>query len=153
MVFFRDPLERFLSAYLNKCVRSKLRKGNCIHFKWNNSRVPTFNHFIRQTQLLGLEEGKNLHFVPQYLQCGNVRQTIGYFDFIGAIGEVGDTYEQMKKLSYRIRWKKLPHIWESVEKHFHINADGTYTTSNCKLKFLLMIVPRVNCLRQMTKQS
>jgi Sulfotransferase family len=91
-VFVRDPLERFLSAYLDKCHR-RPSEGHC-------EPVEVFTQDgIQQGMTEGLSRSKkelfqayvdtmplhwNMHFIPQALFCGGIR--LDQYDFVGSAG-------------------------------------------------------------------
>jgi hypothetical protein len=71
IVAVRDPLERFLSGYLDKCV--KMKDSNCINFPTSNV---TFADFVRKIYNLYEENNSyminhfNTHWKLQSSQCG-----------------------------------------------------------------------------------
>ena len=111
-VFLRDPLERLLSGYLDKCVKSNIRKsqGHCEpnvvfgmdHLQSKTKSAPTDNMgrsipdmtlvvneleremFATYVDLLPLKW--NVHFVPQAFTC-DLYRTIDTYDFVGIMGK------------------------------------------------------------------
>jgi hypothetical protein len=111
-VFLRDPLERLLSGYLDKCVKPNIRKsqGHCEpnvvfgmdHLQVKKKPVATDNKgrpipdmtlivnelesemFATYVDLLPLTW--NVHFVPQAFTC-DLYRTIDTYDFVGIMGK------------------------------------------------------------------
>jgi hypothetical protein len=111
-VFLRDPLERLLSGYLDKCVKPNIRKsqGHCEpnvvfgmdHLQVKKKSVATDNKglpipdmtlvvnkleremFATYVDLLPLTW--NVHFVPQAFTC-ELYRTIDTYDFVGLMGK------------------------------------------------------------------
>jgi len=134
VAFFRDPRERFLSGYLDKCVRSCCE--NCINF---NERSPdigvTFSEFIREMRMKGWggwEGMGNKHFLPQSWQCGSVAKTIGFIDFIGVIGDMKETFEQMLLFQESSKFKGDVRMKQFIKKHYGREdlSNGTYSMTD-----------------------
>jgi hypothetical protein len=101
-VFLRDPLERLLSGFLDKCVRShqRINERHCepnevFHpdlNKWGDAKVsPTTDieanpkqFFAAYLDILPLRW--NLHFVPQALYC-DLYRNINNYAFVGNMGK------------------------------------------------------------------
>ena len=111
-VFLRDPLERLLSGYLDKCVKPNIRKsqGHCEpnavfgmdHLRSKMKSPATDNKgrsipdmtlvvnelerelFATYVDLLPLKW--NVHFVPQAFAC-DLYRTIDTYDFVGMMGK------------------------------------------------------------------
>ncbi len=104
-VFLRDPLERFLSGFLDKCVRRRDIYDHCEpsflfakpnpnnnnksdiemqspikNMLWDTRR--TFQAYVDTFPLTW-----NTHFFPQSFFCGGLHKTIGNYDFVGNMGE------------------------------------------------------------------
>ena len=85
--FFRDPVERLLSAYLDKFV---YRKSYIISQIGFGDRPPSFEEFLSfvldsnqdPTQPRGLHPGTNPHWRPQSL-VGNIDRFTDRLDFVG----------------------------------------------------------------------
>merc|ERR1712216_165717 len=75
VLFFRDPLERLLSGYLDKCTKAPAweRTWSC-HGPWIlEDRKPSFQEFTEHIFSLDPHEDKinvGLHFRPQVNFCG-----------------------------------------------------------------------------------
>merc|ERR1739848_295613 len=91
MVYLRDPLVRFLSAFISKCVRHEdgpkscpSRYGNL----WDQTRDElNFTDFARH---FGHSNGLNYHWWQQIDYCGGLQKTIGAYDFVHLVGERED---------------------------------------------------------------
>lgn len=118
-VFLRDPLERLLSGFMDKCVRqiNRIHEKHCEPNEvfnvgdngWGQNKVsPTIDFeknpkqfFAAYLDIMPLKW--NLHFVPQALYCDLYRK-IDQYDFVGNMGkEFAIDLEQMaKKLGGRM---------------------------------------------------
>jgi len=104
-VFLRDPLERLLSGYLDKCYKPKVRrlekhcepnavfnpipgimdaKSNKYPSLLNQLEGKDKQMFAAYVDVLPLKW--NVHFVPQAMFC-DLHQNIYSFDFVGKMGE------------------------------------------------------------------
>ena len=94
IVFLLDPLERFLSAYLNKCVGFYKVEKQC------EPLAVLHNDESGLTE--GLEENKrakfeayvdampltwNVHFFPMGPYCGGLHRDIGSYSFVGKMDQ------------------------------------------------------------------
>ena len=68
IVQVRDPAERLLSGYLQKCLDRAQRSSHCIGFKNTGTPVPTFAEFINK--LTPKKIRSNNHFRMQSDMCG-----------------------------------------------------------------------------------
>ena len=107
-VFLRDPLERLLSGFLDKCYRKAQRKRekhcapnvvfnsqNLIEGKKKNGEDNFYPNLIQDIddkdkqffsayiEVLPLKW--NIHFIPQAIAC-DLHRDIGNFDFVGKMG-------------------------------------------------------------------
>jgi hypothetical protein len=111
-VFLRDPLERLLSGYLDKCVKPNIRKsqGHCepnvvfgmdhLQLKTKSPATDNKGHSISDMTLVVNELERemfatyvdlmplkwNVHFVPQAFTC-DLYRTIDTYDFVGIMGK------------------------------------------------------------------
>jgi len=105
-VFLRDPLERLLSAYLDKCEKPNVRKSqkHCEpNTVWNPSQEELMKSRVGEKfALTEYLEGKdkamfaayvdtfplkwNLHFIPQAMVC-DLHSSIHTYDFVGNMGK------------------------------------------------------------------
>lgn len=128
-VFVRDPLERFLSAYIDKCIRNK----NQNHCEPN----VIFNNKEPKLELLGgdvIKHGKelfaayvdtmpltwNLHFFPQGLYCDGLYRDIANYTFVGRAGGPA-FYRDLHHIARRIggRFRKTVHAVFNVPKYLN----------------------------------
>jgi len=126
-VFFRDPEERLLSAYLDK-VRPNSDNDDEVanHFKseFNFTESPTFSEFVeaiatnrtrcptgrgsRRDKLYGADWCADPHWRPQTVSCG-------ISEFLPRISYVGS----MNRIQSQTRTVLKGHLWEKYGKYFH----------------------------------
>jgi len=129
IVFFRDPLERFLSGYLNKCVRNCCHvcphypKGIGVRASTKELIGPSFDTFIHTMRMKGLMY--NPHFQPQSKICGKIESQLGRYDFIGVVNNITGVYHQMQKLQQKFEVLQVTDITKSVEYIFNRDVDNT----------------------------
>lgn len=132
VVFLRDPLERFLSGFIDKCVREN--KGEPRPAK-HCEPLPVFakgskmvDGFIEKAQSSDARKlfeiyvdafplSWNLHFIPQSLFCGGLNVELPNYDFVG---NMGDTfYQHLKRLGDR-----FPALQPYLEDQFRLKTKG-----------------------------
>lgn len=94
-VFLRDPLERFLSGFLDKCTgTNRLVQGHCQPTSiFQSNQTDHVTDFIKETKTLfeiyvdTLPLKWDLHFMPLSLHCGGLYQKIGQYNFVGLMNE------------------------------------------------------------------
>lgn len=110
-VFLRDPLERFLSGFLDKC-NAQRRNGDAAHCEpqsifgpARDSPMDDFYHTRRKLFEAYVDSFPikwNVHFAPQALMCdGGLYRHIDHFDFVGHmdsnfysdVARFGDRYD------------------------------------------------------------
>jgi len=124
IVFLRDPLERFLSGYIDKCITNK-NEGHCepadiLHNKEgvDRDRRAMFEMYVDTMALRW-----NLHFFPLSFYCGGLYRTLGSYDFVGTmdrnfyhdLGALGDKFgdnmtkalEEVFDASHQIRMNTI----------------------------------------------
>eukprot|EP00429_Kryptoperidinium_foliaceum_P011283 CAMPEP_0176005242 /NCGR_PEP_ID=MMETSP0120_2-20121206/2105_1 /TAXON_ID=160619 /ORGANISM="Kryptoperidinium foliaceum, Strain CCMP 1326" /LENGTH=350 /DNA_ID=CAMNT_0017337943 /DNA_START=277 /DNA_END=1329 /DNA_ORIENTATION=+ len=122
-VFLRDPLERFLSAFLDKCVKKVHREGE-------NHCEPTSVFLDQTTGIVGdfLNQTKklfemhvdasplkwNMHFFPLSLHCGGIYQYIDSYDFVGHMDE--NFYRELNRFSQR-----FPELNKPIQEVFKLD--------------------------------
>ncbi len=130
IVFFRDPLQRFLSAYLDKCI-GKITREREKHCEPN----PLFNPKNQSeadmdlTMGLSFEDHQkemfaayvdvmpltwNLHFFPQSLYCDGIYRFLDDYDFVGYMD--AKYYERLDEMGKRYGGK----FEEEVNKVFEL---------------------------------
>eukprot|EP01084_Bolivina_argentea_P000712 1305_1 len=65
----RDPLNRLLSAYLDKCVSAPFEESNRICKGHNQPDIMSFNNFVEHRLIIGQQINVNKHFRPQIYIC------------------------------------------------------------------------------------
>ena len=83
-VFYREPLERFLSGYLSKCgLRDQNGKRHCLN---EFSKMPdNFSDAVRLMGDPGHLHGKkisNEHFLDQASFCGGLKDSLQFYDTV-----------------------------------------------------------------------
>lgn len=115
-VFLRDPLERFLSGFINKCLQHTW-EGHCepqaIHrpeLQTPNSKrtdaVPPLvqelaihNHRYFEAYVDTIPLKWNLHFFPSSLYCDGLFRHLDGYDFVGHMGT--DFHDQLRAFGRR----------------------------------------------------
>uniref|UniRef100_A0A7S4EIA0 Sulfotransferase domain-containing protein n=1 Tax=Pseudo-nitzschia australis TaxID=44445 RepID=A0A7S4EIA0_9STRA len=123
VVFLRDPLDRFLSGFLDKCVNRKDAVDHCEPvsvFSPQKEEKTTTENATPQSALS--QESPidtmlwdrritfeayvdtfpltwNMHFLPQSFYCGGLYRSIDHYDFVGSMGE--DFYRDLWELQER----------------------------------------------------
>jgi len=120
VVFFRDPKERLLSGYLDKCVRQCCRM--CPHFT-NSTGPPSFQRFVHHLRMEGFHF--NSHFLPQSWLCGNIATSLGLYDFIGLIDDPQEVYLQMMLLNEKYTVLQRSEFSSAVVQVYN-RSGGTY---------------------------
>jgi len=121
-VMFRDPKERLLSAYNDKCIR------NCCDECPNFNQEPTFEKFV--DRLIKKGPGWNAHFLKMEILCGTMRRFLGLFNWIAVLGDLpGETYAQIQQLVDKDDRFQSPLFQKGVELMFNENklfVNGTF---------------------------
>jgi len=99
-VFLREPKERFLSGFRQKCEFEVHGIYNCPNGRpLKEAHNISFASFIdRNLADNWFHSSHNAHWIPQSEQCGGFANLTGYFDFIGVLSEPEEVYEQMVHL-------------------------------------------------------
>mmetsp|Transcript_7790 Transcript_7790/g.13562 ORF Transcript_7790/g.13562 Transcript_7790/m.13562 type:complete len:394 (+) Transcript_7790:169-1350(+) len=128
VVMLRDPLERLLSGYLNKCAHDGRRRveGHCEPNTVFNDTDLTLQ--IRQDprQLFaayvdGFPLTWNIHFSPQSMYCDVLFRHVDNYEFVGHMGK--DFFGYLQDLAAKLGQRnKLP---EALEKVFHLSRELT----------------------------
>ena len=109
-VVLRDPLERYLSAFLDKCVKDINDKnagqkhcepwdvfrpdfGNIAIREINGDDRVMFEAFVHASPLKW-----NMHFLPQALLCDGLYRTIHEYDYVARMGP--DFYSDLQNMGH-----------------------------------------------------
>eukprot|EP00934_Nitzschia_sp_Nitz4_P002288 Nitzschia sp. Nitz4//scaffold26_size159584//18803//20119//NITZ4_002469-RA/size159584-snap-gene-0.4-mRNA-1//1//CDS//3329545016//2288//frame0 len=121
-VFLRDPLERFLSAFLDKCTGEhrwnehhcepstlfQKRHGKEMIGEFWDDPQSLFDIYVDTVPL-----GWNMHMLPLSLHCGGLYKTIQSYDFVGKMDE--DYYHHLHRFT---QWH--PTIEPYMDHVFHL---------------------------------
>lgn len=105
-VFYRDPLERFVSAFQNKCQSKSANEKYWCAEQFGSPNV-TFQEAVLAMQKLPLHEGfdpqppYDNHFSRQLSFCGGLNQTLKYYDTVEQLS-IQDSHEKVTNLLDRI---------------------------------------------------
>eukprot|EP00934_Nitzschia_sp_Nitz4_P008344 Nitzschia sp. Nitz4//scaffold5_size260463//165337//166565//NITZ4_000996-RA/size260463-snap-gene-0.48-mRNA-1//-1//CDS//3329555382//8334//frame0 len=124
-VFLRDPLERFLSAFLDKCSPSSPNYINEKHCQPTSLFQPKENETTGSEVAAYKSNPRTLfqiyvdtfplrwdvHFFPLSLYCGGLFHRLKTYDFVGSMDE--DFYHDLELFT-----KKYPSLNESVRNRF-----------------------------------
>ena len=133
----RDPLERFLSGYLDKCVSGHYREGHCMPLEM-------FRNGTRSTALAGMSAATQLetfvdvfplhvnrHFFPQAMQCNQLGLSHRNYTFIGSMNETFKAQVRALNSLVRARYERHHHLapgeltpWERAMEEFPGGLDG-----------------------------
>lgn len=131
-VILRDPLERMLSGYLDKCVKLISRKyeGHCEPNSIFNGTDLTARIRDDPKQLFAAYIDSfplkwNVHFFPQSLYCDGLYRHVKSYDFVGYMG--AEFHNELKRLAMTIDDDKLT---DTLVKVFRLpNVDDENSTS------------------------
>jgi len=153
-VFLRDPLERFLSAYLDKCYLSMHRRidHHCepnILFNNPSTKVTLMEGLFNNTNGAILQKKEafemyvdtiplrwNMHFFPQSLYCDGLYRTIDNYDFVGYMGP--HFYKDLDEIAHRYGGRFAQEVHKVFDLDKHIAADtinkGVETSAPTQVK-------------------
>jgi hypothetical protein len=125
VVFLRDPLDRFLSGFLDKCVRHRDVVDHCepttVYYDKDTSPVTNTTLLENKQKFFELYVDTfplqwNMHFIPQSLYCGGLYRDIQQsYKFIG---NMGDTfYQDLQRLQ-----SLYPQLEAGIEKIFQLST-------------------------------
>ena len=126
VVMLRDPLERLLSAYMNKCVH-KLRRiyeGHCQpNSIFNGTKmIATIEDdpkqlFAAYVDALPLQW--NIHFIPQSMYCDGLFRHINEYDFVGHMDK--NFYSDLA--TFVLKFGEGNKLKTGVDKVFHFQDE------------------------------
>jgi hypothetical protein len=121
-VFLRDPLERYLSGYMDKCLDAKgITEGHCeptTVFLNKTSRLTeglTDKKLLFEAYVDAMPLKWNLHFFPQSFYCDGLFRHISSYDFVGIMGT--NFYKELGRMGQRYGER----VMNSLEDIFHMN--------------------------------
>jgi Sulfotransferase family len=124
-VFLRDPLDRFLSGFLDKCILHHDTVDHCepVTVFHNESTSPVqdlmFNDprkfFDMYVDTFPLQW--NMHYIPQALNCGGLYRDIDQYAFVGSMG--ADFYRDLERLQ-----TQYPRLERGIEEIFKLTEHG-----------------------------
>jgi hypothetical protein len=145
-VFIRDPLERLLSGYLDKCYNPRTRRnqGHCEpNVVFNpmeglaNDKNKTYANLLDSLDIEGQEKAMfgayvdvlplkwNVHFVPQAMFC-DLHRSIDKYDFVGNMGN--DFYFDLDRMATQFGGQ-LPKILNTTFGYMdHVKSDNHENT-------------------------
>lgn len=132
VVFTRDPLDRFLSGFLDKCVGPKVHsQGHCepnVVFKHNANTTPvpefqTDSHTLFDIYVDTFPLTWNLHFIPQSMYCDGLYRHIGEYNFVGSMDK--DLYRDLRRFR-----DKYPELEGPIEITFNLSTVGETATNS-----------------------
>ena len=91
-VFLRDPLERFLSGFLDKCERTRLTEGHCEPLAVFQESVQLVEGIVDhkrtffETYVDTMPIKWNMHFYPLSLYCDGLFRHLHEYTFVGSMG-------------------------------------------------------------------
>ena len=139
-VVLRDPLERFVSAYIDKCIKRR-REGHCepkvvmgdTSLEDELTPAQRFEAFVDTFPLKW-----NLHFLPQHMIC-NLKDNLADYDVL-----VMNTsfYKQLSALQDRV-----PSLADAIEEVFSVEEKflikNTGTETHASLLVQKFLTPRI----------
>ena len=103
-VMLRDPLERLLSGYLNKCADSLRRRieGHCSpNSVFNGTELTDAIRDDKKQMFAAYVDGFplmwDMHFFPQSMYCDGLFRHVDEYDYVGRMGR--DFYGQLRNMT------------------------------------------------------
>lgn len=148
-VFVRDPLERLLSGFLDKCYNPKARKnqGHCAPNVVFNPKDPfldaknrSYANLLDSLDIEGQEKAMfgayvdvfplkwNVHFVPQAMFC-DLHRNIDKYDFVGNMGK--DFYFDLDRMANKYGGQ-LPEVLNSTFGYMQNVMSGNHENTGKK---------------------
>lgn len=125
-VFFRDPVERFISAYRSKCLLRSRRGRHDLHSSriergsWHcenafgswNASFQRAVEVVRSVEAIG-----NAHWLQQFQFCGDLRRHISHFDTIELLEPEGIN-RKVKRMLRRANVNVTQAVAAAVDRFF-----------------------------------
>lgn len=147
IAFFRDPLARFLSAYLDKCIETQSQhcKPEAI-FRFanpklgqpplDNSQQERLLHTIRQNPKQSFEAYVDahplmwdVHFFPQSLYCDGIYRFWKEYDYVGNMSERATFLKNLEELVTKFGGRFETIVRERFNLPATANSDAETTTT------------------------
>jgi hypothetical protein len=132
-VFLKDPLDRFLSGFIDKCVTRTVEK-HCQPFSvFHDPNTGLVKDFLKDKQKLfeiyvdTFPLTWNLHFFPQSMYCGGLYRNFANYSFIGDMGNA--FYQDLGRFT-----KQFPALEPFVEQVFHYGNLQNVTNQGVETK-------------------
>ncbi len=129
-VFLRDPLDRFLSGFIDKCINHRDVVDHCepITVFHNQSTSPVTNLMVDKRKFFEMYVDTmplqwNMHFMPQSMNCGGLYRDIDQYKFVGSMGR--GFYADLNRLI-----QLYPALESGIEKTFKLSRMIQSQTTN-----------------------
>ena len=132
-VFLRDPLERFLSGFLDKCQKGRTSETHCEPlevFHDSDRMVEGFVEHKRAFFEAYVDTGPltwNMHFYPLSLYCDGLFRHVHEYSFVGHMGP--DFYEDVHRFGQQYpHFTRLHNVLDEVfnlEEHLTLSYNTT----------------------------
>lgn len=129
-VFYREPLERFASAYASKCGGAHKDGPKHCRLQFGKRKV-SFKRAIKFIEESGgSEEGFDVHFLRQQDFCGGLSNTLKYYNTVERLDR-STSHEQVAKLLKQVSIDpdKVPHFEDLFpspkSKKWHTESHNT----------------------------
>ncbi|KAL7492431.1 hypothetical protein ACHAWT_001579, partial [Skeletonema menzelii] len=120
-VFVRDPLERLLSGFLDKCYNPRARKKDSLDIEGQEKAM--FGAYVDVFPLKW-----NVHFVPQAMFC-DLHRNIDKYDFVGNMGK--DFYFDLDRMGTKYGGQ-LPEVLNSTFGYMDHVMSGNHENTGKK---------------------
>jgi hypothetical protein len=147
------PLDRFLSGFLDKCVKQLYQQNHCEPLPiFSDNEMTLVEDFQEDQQKLfeiyvdTMPLTWDVHLFPQALNCGGLFQTYQNYDFVGSMGE--HFYHDLGRFSdeYPLLKPFLHKVFRVYGKENVTNNQGVETKAASKrLDFYTPHTVRVYC--------
>ncbi|CAD5210529.1 unnamed protein product [Bursaphelenchus xylophilus] len=118
IVVVREPIERFLSGFVDKCIRKPFAKDYCNGCKANMTCfiLAEYDRMLAQSRLKRLERSfEDRHFFPQTWRCDFDKHPIGTYEKIRYTTESHELFKRFKNVLNNVPEKSLSFIQKELE--------------------------------------
>lgn len=112
-VFYRDPVDRYVSAYLSKCLAMKWKRRHC-KYSFGSTNV-SFEESIGI--LSRLPAHGNAHWLQQYQFCDDLRPQLSRFNFIQEM-ESESINEKIRSMFAQAKLPIYANTSRSIDRYF-----------------------------------